>query len=228
MNSGIYMIRHRESGKTYIGRSVDVANRWALHKRHTEQRRDRSPLHRAMRKHGYDAFEWKVLVSVPARLQPRIERQFMLDWHAMVPHGYNVGSHNGGKPSRELMDAMGEDARAAILTEMRTASVKMHGALRERRKNPEYDRAYREQKKQVALAREATRRERLATDPAYAKQEKVRRRNGGLKSAQKIKARAAQDLVFARKLAVARQEAGKKARVNDPRTLAAAARREAR
>jgi group I intron endonuclease len=225
LNSGIYMIRHRESGKTYIGRSVHVTERWALHKRHTEQHRDRSPLHRAMRKYGYDAFEWKVLVTAPARLQAQLEKQFMLDWGTMVPAGYNVGSHNGGQPSRELLNAMGEKERAAKMAEMRGLSAKMHATLVERRKDPAYDANYRARNKQAALKREVNRRLRLASDPEYAERERLRRKTGGLKSAQKIKERVEQDPAFGRRLTEIYRAAAKKARATDPRTLAAQARR---
>jgi len=180
--SGIYMIRHKESGKKYIGRSTDIANRWNLHKRHTEQRKDRSPLHRAMRKYGYDAFEWKVLTTAPARLHVVLERQFMRDWQVMVPHGYNVGGAAGGQPPRELLDAMGEDEREIKLAEMKLLSGKMHAAIKERRTDPVYEAAYLAEKKATALLREVARRERIANDPEYAAREKARRHLGGIKA----------------------------------------------
>ena len=181
-----------------------------------------------MRKYGYDAFEWEVLVTAPARLQPALERQFMLDWNTMVPSGYNVGSHNGGQPSRELLDAMGTEERDAKLTEMRDLSAKMHCTIAERRKDPEYDARYCASKKRAAITREANRRERLAADPEYAEKERLRRKKGGLLSAQKIKARAESDPIFARRITEVYRTAAKKARTNDPRTLAAMARKKVR
>jgi group I intron endonuclease len=198
--SGIYMIRHKESGKKYIGRSTDIVNRWNLHKKHTEQKKDRSPLHRAMRKYGYDAFEWKVLTTAPARLHVLLERQFICDWNVMVPHGYNVGGAAGGQPPRELLDAMGSDEREAKIAEMRENSRKMHTTLRERRIDPVYEAAYLANMKATALAREVARRERLANDPEYAAREKARRHRGGVKAQEAIRARAAVDPDFADKM----------------------------
>jgi len=217
--SGIYMIRHKESGKKYIGRSTDIANRWNLHKRHTEQRKDRSPLHRAMRKYGYDAFEWKVLTTAPARLHIMLERQFIRDWKVMAPHGYNVGGAAGGQPPRELLNAMGEDERKTKLAEMKRLSGKMHAAIKERRADPAYEAAYLAEKKATALLREVARRERITNDPEYAAREKARRHLGGIKAAAAVKARAAKDPDFARSMTEMYRKAARKARDSDPRTL---------
>ncbi len=226
MTSGIYMIRHRDSGKTYIGRSRNIEERWWLHKRHTELQRDRSPLHRAMRKYGNEAFEWKVLVTAPPRLHVVLEHQFMTDWGTVVPKGYNVGGANGGRPSREILAEMGEAERDEMVAEMRRAATAMHTSIRERREaDPEYDAWYKERMRQAALTREARRKERFLVDPEYVEREANRRRNGGIKSAATRKLRDDADPERARKAHETCVAAGKKARASDPRTLRAAARK---
>lgn len=183
MTSGIYMIRHRDSGKTYIGRSRNIEERWWLHKRHTELQRDRSPLHRAMHKYGNEAFEWKVLVTAPPRLHVVLEHQFMTDWGTVVPKGYNVGGANGGRPSREILAEMGEAEREQTLTEMRQSATVMHDSIRAHRESdPEFDKAFRDIKRKVALDRELAWKERAKTDLEFVEAQKKRRSEAGKKS----------------------------------------------
>ena len=221
------MIRHKDSGKCYIGRSTDIRNRWNLHKRHTEQNHDRSPLHRAMRKYGYDAFDWVVLVKAPARLHVVLEDRFMRDMATMVPAGYNVGGAAGGQPSRELLNAMGPEERAIKLTEMRELSAKMHATLAERRKNPEYEAEYRAVKSEAAKRRWAERKARIASDPVFAAEAAATWATRAAKAASTIKRRISEDADFANHMQNIRSARGKKARANDPRTITANLRKEA-
>jgi group I intron endonuclease len=58
----LYRITHRQSGKDYVGISVEYKARWAEHKRASRQGGTRCPkLYNALRKHGPDAFDWKVI-----------------------------------------------------------------------------------------------------------------------------------------------------------------------
>lgn len=209
--SGIYMIRHKDSGKMYIGRSTDVQNRWNLHKRHTEERRSRSPLHRAFRKYGYDAFEWKVLVTAPARLHVALERQFMRDWSTMAPSGYNVGGAAGGFAPKELLDAMGPEEREEQLSTMREQASKMHTTVAEKRKDPAYDAWYKTRMSQAAITRWAQRRERLATDPEYAAEAQAKWAARALRARDTIAERKRNDPEFAAKMQAKMERASKKA-----------------
>lgn len=228
INSGIYLIRHRASGKAYVGRSVDIKGRWQLHKNHTETARDRSPLHRAFRKYGYDAFDWIVLVGAPARLHVALERQFMLDMGTMVPAGYNVGGAAGGHPPAELLALMGVEEREQKKSEMRAASLKMRASVAERRKDPGYDAWYRTRISAAAKTRWANRKAKIASDAEYAKEADARWKARAAKAHDTAKKRAEADPEYA----AARRErmvaAARKARANDPRTLAAKARKAAR
>jgi len=219
--SGVYMIRHKESGKKYIGRSTDVRNRWDLHKRHAEQRKNNSPLHRAMRKYGYDAFEWKVLFTAPAKLQIELERQFMSDWGTMAPAGYNVGGAAGGFASRELLDAMGVDEREEQLGIMRNQASKMHATVAEKRKDPEYDAWYKSRMSEAAKTRWANRKERIAADPEFAAQADAKWKARAKLATDAVINRVAVDPEFAKHMHDVRSNAAKKARASDPRTIAA-------
>ena len=215
------MIRHKESGKKYIGRSTDVCNRWDLHKRHAEQRKNNSPLHRAMRKYGYDAFEWKVLLTAPAKLHVELERQFMSDWGAMAPSGYNVGGAAGGFAPRELLDAMGADEREEQLGIMRNQANKMRATVAEKRKDPEYDAWYKSRMSEAAKTRWANRKARIAADPEFAAQADVKWKARAKLAKATIAKRVAVDPEFAKHMRDVHSSAAKKARAFDPRTIAA-------
>lgn len=227
MNSGIYVIRHRESGKCYVGRSTNIKNRWDLHKRHTEQKKDRSPLHRAMRKYGYDAFDWEVLIRAPARLHVLLEDRFMKDMGTMVPAGYNVGGAAGGQPSRELLDAMGPEEREAKMAEMRASAAKMHESTNLRRLDPEYEAKFRAAQSESAKLRWKRRKERLDSDPEYAERADAMWKARAAKAQETIRRRIATEPEFADHMHKNRVISGIKARAKDPRTINAAKRRAA-
>lgn len=222
--SGIYLIRHKASGKSYVGRSTNIENRWDLHKRHTEQKRDRSPLHRAMRKYGYDAFDWIVLVRAPARLHVVLEHQFIVDRATLVPVGYNVGGAAGGNPPRELLALMGEEERAAKELEMRALARKMHATLARKREDPAYEAAYRATKSEAAKRRWAARKARIAEDPVFAEEADKKWRERAAKAAATIRARKAADPEFAQQLFNKMSASARAVRARDPRTVAARAR----
>ena len=60
---GIYLITHRASGRAYVGCSVDLFSRWAVHRRDLRGNRHHSErLQRAWIKYGAQAFEFKILL----------------------------------------------------------------------------------------------------------------------------------------------------------------------
>jgi len=168
MNSGIYMIRHRDSGKTYIGRSTNVASRWSQHKScASTNKRDNNPIYNALRKYGHDAFEWKLLTTAPDRLLPLLEAQFIVDWGTLSPNGYNVGGTEGGFPSRAIIEAMEPHERERWRAVMTRVSVAGAQALRAKRSDAAFEEQYLATKKAASFKREANIRKRRADDPEY-------------------------------------------------------------
>lgn len=63
MKSGIYSITHIDSGRQYIGGSVDIIERWYLHRSDLRLNRHHSPhLQHAWNKYGSEAFRFDVLL----------------------------------------------------------------------------------------------------------------------------------------------------------------------
>lgn len=102
MRAGIiYMISHKETGKSYIGKT-ERKNWKARIKEHFKGQSIGTPLiHYAMKKHGADAFQWFVLYKdVPNNAIDALEKACIQDYNTQHPNGYNLkeggdgGSHS--------------------------------------------------------------------------------------------------------------------------------------
>lgn len=67
----VYRVTRRETGDCYIGISVDPAERWKTHKRKAKQKPE-VYFHRALAKHGVDAFDWEVIRKMPSRNEAQL------------------------------------------------------------------------------------------------------------------------------------------------------------
>jgi group I intron endonuclease len=106
--SGIYAIRHRETGKLYIGSSLDVGGRWKWHLRDLRAGRHHSPrLQNAWNKHGAEAFDFILVERVEDKAMLVPAEQFWMDFFEASDQGrgYNIlpvaGSCLGAKRSEE-------------------------------------------------------------------------------------------------------------------------------
>lgn len=61
----LYLVTHRETGKSYVGISTRVTARWSHHKSQAFNPNSKcvSYFHKALAKYGPDAFEWKVIAK---------------------------------------------------------------------------------------------------------------------------------------------------------------------
>lgn len=99
---GIYVIRHRRSGKCYVGQSVNISRRWEEHR----QGASNAPgLKSALLKYGPEAFAFEVLEQCPPEKLNEREAFHVSSLGSLSPSGYNLRS--GGK-QRETVS---EEAR---------------------------------------------------------------------------------------------------------------------
>ncbi len=102
-NPGIYEIVHNQSGKRYIGSSVDMADRWGKHL--SELRRGMhpcKPLQNAVNRYGIDAFTFRVLEHVGDVAELLSREQWYLD--NLVPE-YNICKVAGSALGRPVSPA---------------------------------------------------------------------------------------------------------------------------
>ena len=97
---GIYCIRCKQSGKCYIGQSVNISK---LVRYHFGGWAESSYIDRSIQKHGKDAFAVEILeLCEESELNTR-ECHWIASLDAMTPKGYNLrlGGDGGGRPSEE-------------------------------------------------------------------------------------------------------------------------------
>jgi len=182
MTCGIYIIRHRESGREYVGRSVDIQTRWSGHRHDAAFGRKNNYIHNALRKYGSKAFDWVVLKEVNELDLCAAEQECILGRNTLHPAGFNIGGTEGGFPSKALIEAMEPEQREAWKATMRRVSKQGADAMVEKRKDSKYEAAYRAVKSAASTAREANIRRRRAEEPEYDAKERNRRRSAALKN----------------------------------------------
>lgn len=74
MAACIYMIVNRNTGKFYLGRSIDHKKRWADHRKTLRGNRHRNPrLQNSWNLHGEDAFDFAILSEAPKEILKELE-----------------------------------------------------------------------------------------------------------------------------------------------------------
>ena len=87
----IYKATNKLDGKCYIGQSTfDLDKRKGEHLRGSRRQRPKYYLHRAIKKHGMDNFEWAVLAECDTRDEMnKTEMKFIEQYKSLAPNGYN-------------------------------------------------------------------------------------------------------------------------------------------
>lgn len=95
MVAGIYLITNKKTGQKYAGGSIDVERRI---KQHINKPNNNSYIDNAIRKYGFDNFEWKIIEELPADWEIIGEREkYWISFHNTFkdPEHYNLTE--GGK-----------------------------------------------------------------------------------------------------------------------------------
>lgn len=85
---GIYAITHIETGRQYVGQSVDVVRRWAGHCAPSAAKRG-NHLALAIQKYGKTAFTFQVLEECPREYLDSREVAWLAELDCMAPKGFN-------------------------------------------------------------------------------------------------------------------------------------------
>lgn len=101
---GIYKITHKESGKSYIGLSVNIENRWKQH-RSFAKTGGRSAIYCALAKYGIDAFDFTVIEQCDRNLLEDRER-FWIAFYKTAVEGYNLTE--GGETNKNFTEEVRE------------------------------------------------------------------------------------------------------------------------
>ena len=140
--AGIYQITNLVNKKIYIGRSVNLHNRWV---QHTKNAADgfMFPLHCAIRKYGVSNFKFEVLQIALAEDLPDLENLHIVSAGAYDrSKGYNVGGTKGGWPSKAELSLMHPDLRSKWIAHYGNSAKKGADSLRNKRNDAEFEIAY--------------------------------------------------------------------------------------
>jgi group I intron endonuclease len=102
--SGIYIIRHVESNKIYIGSAVRLNKRWNFHRFKLRQNmHENSRLQNAWNKYGEDAFEFSIieLVSDKTKLEER-KKAWSITRKGSVPWNKGISCSEESKRKQKL------------------------------------------------------------------------------------------------------------------------------
>lgn len=99
MTCGIYVITHIASGRMYVGQSIDIEERF---KQHAKGKGGCGALSGAIAKHGWCAFDARVLEKCERAALNEREARWVDELATMHPRGFNLVG--GGGQSRQVTD----------------------------------------------------------------------------------------------------------------------------
>lgn len=91
--SGVYCFINKINGKKYVGQAQDIADRRKQHKYRAFVKGDsgyRSAFHSALRKYGWDNFDFYILQKCNIEDLDRKEEHWIIKLNTLVPNGYNI------------------------------------------------------------------------------------------------------------------------------------------
>lgn len=103
----VYSYTNLINGKKYIGQTVNPEQRKCTHKSSYQNEKDKeydSLFHRALRKYGWDNFEYEILAENDnLELINELEIFYIDFYNTKTPNGYNIldGGKNAKKPMKE-------------------------------------------------------------------------------------------------------------------------------
>lgn len=191
--STVYQIVNNVNGKIYIGQSSNTEERWYRHSVDYKRIKEKY-LYRAMRKYGFENFEFSILEENISLDNINAREQYWINSkNSMVPNGYNMT--NGGEGTfrtitEETREKLRQSAKNQVITD--ETRKKMSDNQTRRFSNPEERKIMSEKLKSniEAMTKLSQRNsERLANMSASEKEEFEKKRIKGLidKKGKKLK-----------------------------------------
>jgi hypothetical protein len=85
----IYIATRRETGMSYIGKTTkSLAKRKSDHRYEAFKRQHKNAFHTALRTHGMEAFDWKIIAQPTSNLKKY--EQYWIRFYNTVNNGYNT------------------------------------------------------------------------------------------------------------------------------------------
>ena len=100
---GIYKITSNDTGKCYIGQSIDIETRWMQHITAAKYETDNNKFYNALRKYGYENFTYEIIEECEKAQEALDERErYWIEYYDSYNNGYN--STKGGQNKAWIID----------------------------------------------------------------------------------------------------------------------------
>lgn len=113
---GIYKITNLLNGKSYIGQSIDIEQRFKQHKNLKRLNSEDSPLHRAIKKYGLECFSFEILELCKKEELDEFERYY-IEKYDTRKKGYNLtdgGQGCSGKQTKKHTLSISESKKGVL------------------------------------------------------------------------------------------------------------------
>jgi group I intron endonuclease len=119
MNSGIYQITHKDTGRIYIGQSTNLKKRFSSYKNSGGSGNGKSIIKRAIKKYGWGSFDYRVLVYCEGQdYTNNLEIKCIKAYNCLAPEGFNIEIGGSNAPLAEhVKEAVANANRKRVLTE---------------------------------------------------------------------------------------------------------------
>ncbi|MCY4652244.1 MAG: GIY-YIG nuclease family protein [Dehalococcoidia bacterium] len=125
----IYLARHRESGKAYVGFTTKtLEQRRQKHLNASRHTQSNSIFHKALKKHGVDSFDWEVLHQTPniELAKDELEKEYIAGHGTKTPHGYNLTDGGEGVAGHAMPDRARESISKTLTGRKRAPFTEAH------------------------------------------------------------------------------------------------------
>lgn len=121
MTCGIYRITHRESGRHYVGQSVNIESRFNDHRKGQGSRK----LAHALKRYGPDAFDFVIAIQCPRGELNLHEARLIEELGCLHPKGFNLipGGYQPGAMSDETRRLFSEAGKRRMSDPKKRAAL---------------------------------------------------------------------------------------------------------